>query len=138
MSFTRPVRAIVVDASTMVEVLGGNREWVDRMSEWQDADAMLLAPPHFRSEMANALLRSVRLDALDVVSRLQQLFEAGVDLVDRGFSGLYDAVELAERHGLSVYDALYLSLAIEVDGELATSDRALVRAAEAELVPVVS
>ena len=39
---------------------------------------------------------------------------------------------LAERHRLSVYDASYLWLAIDVDGELATHDRDLARAALAE------
>ena len=43
---------------------------------------------------------------------------------------------LAERHRLSVYDATYLWLAIDVDGELATFDRALATAAEAEGVPL--
>ena len=43
---------------------------------------------------------------------------------------------LAERHRLSVYDATYLWLAIDIDGELATRDRALARAALAEEVPL--
>ena len=46
------------------------------------------------------------------------------------------ALLLAERHHLSVYDATYLSLAIDVDGELATFDRDLARAARAEGVPL--
>ncbi len=41
----------------------------------------------------------------------------------------------ADRHRLSVYDATYLWLAIDVDGELATFDRDLARAAAAEGVP---
>jgi predicted nucleic acid-binding protein len=39
---------------------------------------------------------------------------------------------------LTVYDAAYLDLAIDVDGELATLDRALRAAAEAEGVPIVA
>ena len=46
------------------------------------------------------------------------------------------ALALAERHRLSVYDATYLWLAIDVDGELATFDRDLARAAAAEGVPL--
>ena len=38
--------------------------------------------------------------------------------------------------GLSVYDATYLWLAIDIDGELATYDADLARAAEAEGVPL--
>jgi predicted nucleic acid-binding protein len=45
---------------------------------------------------------------------------------------------LAERHGLTVWDALYLQLALDVDGEFATLDGDLIRAARAEEVAVVS
>jgi predicted nucleic acid-binding protein len=137
-SIDRPLRLVVVDASSMVEVVIAEPGWTQRFLGWQQGGALLVAPPHFRSEMANALLRGVRLEPLDVIGRLQQLFLAGVDLIDRGFVGLYEAVELASRHGLSVYDASYLALAVDLDGELATLDRALAAAAAAEGVAVIS
>jgi hypothetical protein len=49
-----------------------------------------------------------------------------------------DALDLADRHRLTVYDALYLELAADVDAELATLDRDLTRAARAEGVGVVA
>ena len=60
-----------------------------------------------------------------------------MDLIDRGFVGLSEAVELASRHSLSLYDAAYLALAVDLEGELATLDRALAAAATAEGVAVV-
>ena len=137
MTISRPVRVVVVDASSMVDVVGGDPVWVGRFAGWQDSGAMLLAPPHFRVEMANALLRSVRLETADVLVRLERLFRAGVDVVDRGMMGLMDAVEVAARHGLSVYDAAYLSMAMDLEAELATRDRVLARAARAEGVEVI-
>ena len=137
MSFGRPLRLVVVDASSMVEVIIGEPGWTERFAGWQQGGSLLVAPPHFRSEMANALLRGVRLEPLDVIGRMQQLFLAGVDLIDRGFVGLVEAVERAARHGLSVYDASYLALALDLDGELATLDRALATAATAEGVALV-
>ena len=65
------------------------------------------------------------------------MFAAGVDVADRGLPGVFDALELADRHGLTVYDAAYLQLALEIDGELATLDRASARAALAEGVIVI-
>jgi predicted nucleic acid-binding protein len=56
----------------------------------------------------------------------------GIAIADRGPDGIDGAVVLADRHGLTVYDAAYLWLAIDVDGELATFDQALIRAAQAE------
>lgn len=138
MTFSRTVAVVVVDASVVVEMLGGDEAWIDRFTEWRRRGTLILAPPHFRSEVANALLRGVGLDASDTVARLHQLFAAGVDIADRDIFGIGDAIELAHRHGLSVYDASYLSLVLDVDGEIATADRALARAARAEGVTVIS
>ena len=121
----------------MVEALLGGPRWLERLGHWQDEGAFILAPPHFRLETANALLRSVRLEPADAMARVSALFEAGVDIADRGLPGLLDAVELADRHGLTVYDAGYLQLALELDGELATLDRALAQAARTEGVGVI-
>jgi len=124
--------AVVVDASAVVSLLGGDEAWHDRWRAWTEADAMVLTPPHLSAEVANALLRSQRLDALETSNRLRRLFDVGPDIVDRGLTGLLGAIELAERHRLSVYDALYLDLALDVDAELATLDRDLAAAATAE------
>ena len=48
-----------------------------------------------------------------------------------------DTVSLAERHGLTVYDAAYLELAIRRKIPLATLDRELRAAAESERVEII-
>lgn len=68
---------------------------------------------------------------------LGRLFRTGFQVADRGLGGLEGSVELADRHGLTVYDAAYLDLALDVDGELATLDGELRKAAEAEGVPLL-
>jgi predicted nucleic acid-binding protein len=45
-----------------------------------------------------------------------------------------EVLALARRHSLTVYDAAYLELAIRAGRPLATLDRALIRAAQAEAV----
>lgn len=45
---------------------------------------------------------------------------------------------LAERHGLTAYDAAYLALAVEQELPLATLDRKLAEAAARENVPLLS
>ena len=47
------------------------------------------------------------------------------------------AMELANRHGLSFYDSMYLELALRRQLPLATFDRRLARAARAEGLDVV-
>lgn len=138
MSLTWALPVVVVDASSMVEVLAGDPVWTGRLERWQSERALVITPAHFAVEMANALLCGVGLEPLDAIARLQQLFRAGIEPVERGPHGLYDSVELAARHGLTVYDAAYLQLVLDVEGELATCDGALARAAEREGIAVVS
>lgn len=137
MTFTRATAAIVVDASVAVEFLGDDPTWIARWNEWAETGTMLLAPAHFGAETANALMRGKRLGALATAARIERLFASGVELADRGPAGLNDAVHLAEQHGLTVDDALYLQLALDVEGELATLDDQLRQAAAAEQVPTV-
>jgi len=124
--------AVVIDASAIVEILGGDATWLERWRAWTRAGAMILAPPHFGAEVANAMLRGIGLDAHAASNRIRQLFAMGLSSADRGLSGILGAIELADRYRLSVYDALYLDLALDIDAELATLDRDLAAAAEAE------
>lgn len=136
MTFSEGVRAVVVDASVAVRFLAGEEAWLERWRSWTAVDALVLVPPHFLAEVGNALLRSVRLPAIDAVTRLERLSAAGLEVADPSWPGLLGAVELADRHQLTVYDAIYLDLAIDVDAELATLDRALAKAARSEGVAV--
>jgi predicted nucleic acid-binding protein len=133
MSFAFEVPPVVVDASVAVELAIGRRpdvpiEW----RAWLSADRMLLAPAVHWTEVGHALLRHASRSASVAALRLDGLIAAGVETADRGPDGVHAALELAARHGLSVYDATYLWLAIDVDGALATLDRDLAKAAEAE------
>lgn len=132
MTFNPGQPAVVIDASAAMALLAGDDRWLDRWRAWTEADAMILAPPHFPVEVANALLRGARLHALDAAARLERLYASGVETADRGLPGLLGAIELADRHHLTVYDALYLDLAVDVDGQLATLDRDLAAAAMSE------
>lgn len=136
MTLSPGLPAVVVDASAAMAFLAGDEVWLERWTAWTEAEAMVLVPPHFPVEVANALLRSARLPAIDASARLARLYATGIDVADRGLPGLVGAIELADQHGLSVYDALYLDLVLDIEGELATLDRDLARAAAAEGVPL--
>jgi predicted nucleic acid-binding protein len=132
MTFITSPRPIVVDASAAVEFLDANAAWVTAFKEWANDDRTLLCPSHFLAEVANAELRGRRSSSSDVAVRVERIVASGIETADRGLHGLFEAIDLASRHGLTVYDALYLQLALDVDGELATLDADLRRAAEAE------
>jgi predicted nucleic acid-binding protein len=134
-TFSTSQPPLVADASVAVDVVLLEPEAVAAWARWLQTDRILLAPPIAWPEIAQALLRR-GMSPADVAIRLERLELAGLETADRGRRGVAEAVTLAERHRLSVYDATYLWLAIDVDGELATRDRALARAASDEGVPL--
>jgi len=137
-TFAAASRVIVVDASVAIELLLGKADWAARWKGWTESGDRLVVPAHFGQEVANALLLGVRLPARTATAALERLFATGLDVVDRGVRGLVASIHLAAEHDLTVYDAAYLELALELDGELATLDRALQAAATAEGVLLVA
>jgi predicted nucleic acid-binding protein len=136
-SFVIAPAPVVIDASVAVDLaLGEGAELPVALRGWIAEDRMLLAPAVYWTEVGHALLRRAGQDSIAAASRLGSLAAIGLETADRGAPGVRMALALAERHRLSVYDATYLWLAIDVDGELATLDRALARAALAEGVPL--
>ena len=88
-------------------------------------------PAVWRLEFPNALLAAERKKRIDRQTRLQALdFASGLALkVDPAAIDMRAISALAERHGLSTYDAAYLELALRQGFELITLDRALAHAA---------
>jgi predicted nucleic acid-binding protein len=99
-----------------------------------------VAPAHWPVEIANTAFQASKrgrltdaglADAETLLSRLAVEVEPAVPArVWR------DGLGLAGRHGLTVYDALYLEAALRRGLVLATYDKALLRAAQAEGVAV--
>ena len=97
-----------------------------------------LVPQLWHIEIRNCLLvaqRRRRLSNNDLGERLRAL--AGLPVRTDADYDPDSSFALAQEHGLSFYDALYLNLAQRRCVPLATLDRALRRAAAAEGVAVV-
>ena len=100
-----------------------------------------VVPTLWRYEVANGLEMGVRRKRIDAAFRDDSL--ADLSLLDiavdpESESHLWSAtVRIAEKHGLTVYDATYLELAQRRRLPLATLDRALVRACQAESVSAI-
>ncbi len=133
MSFMVAPVPVVVDASFAVGLAMGEAAGLPGLvRRWIGEDRMLLAPAVYWTEVGHAILRRSGRDSIVAAGRRAALEEIGMETADRGAPGVRMALALAERHGLSVYDATYLWLAMDIDGELATFDGELVRAAVAE------
>ena len=125
-------RTVVVDASAALSLVlrqAGSAGVERKIASWRRAGVSLQVPSHFWLEVANSLLRRHRLPASIVIEALHRLDELGPETVELSRPLLLLALDAAERHGLSQYDATYLALAELVDGQVVTSDRQLLAAA---------
>jgi predicted nucleic acid-binding protein len=130
-----PVK-IVVDASALAAVLFGEPE-APKVAE-QLGDSALVAPTLFSYEIANICWKKLRrhpekratlLEAYSLLSRME---------IEEVEVSVPEALLLADRENLTVYDASYLWLARNLGLELVTLDSDLSAAAVAPPKQVLS
>jgi len=114
----------VVDASVIVMWLVPE-EYSRHARRLRQTDAEMLAPAHFRPEVANALWKKVRKGILsnDEAKRMLTL-DLPVEEVPI-FPLLPAAFDIAARYERTVYDALYVALALREHCQLVTADKKL-------------
>jgi len=98
----------------------------------------LHAPSLYLIEFSNMLVVSLRRQRLtqdEFHAALADVRDLHIQIHGHvSYDSLARQTALAQRHGLSFYDALYLDLAITLSASLATLDTALLTAAPAEAV----
>ena len=117
--------ARVVDASALAALLFGESEGAAIAERLQGAGLIAPALPF---EIANTCVKKIRRqpdrrDALLAAFGMLERMEVGIVEVDHG-----EVLNLAERSGLTAYDASYLWLARRMRSELVTLDRRLAAA----------
>ncbi len=131
---------MIVDASLTIDWLTGAEasEKVDRL--FTSAD--LAAPALLRFEVANALRNLLVRRRIDKPFRdrcLQTFLTLPIELDDaatRQTDVLDQVAALSNRHGLTIYEASYVELAIRKPSPLASFDQPLIAAARREGVEV--
>jgi predicted nucleic acid-binding protein len=133
---------VVLDASCIL-VLALDEEMPQTVVRMFDRlpDYGAAVPSIWRYEVVNVLLLSVRRQRIDIESFHARLAEfarlsIAVDEMSTG-RAWNEGATIAQRHGLTIYDAAYLELAIRLALPLATLDKALARAARSEGVEVI-
>ncbi len=129
---------LVVDASMALAWIFNDEDQsrVEAALERLKEDGAVV-PQLWLLEIRNALLsagRRGRISPEEIGERLDAL--NGLPIQTDGDPNYPSAFDLARKHGLSFYDALYLELAKRQGAELATLDRALAHAAASEGVPL--
>lgn len=85
-------------------------------------DPVLVAPALLPYEVANALRYHPRIGAELLARAMESLMGLGLGLAPPSDEGLREAVRIAFRLGITVYDAAYVALADHLDGVLVTAD----------------
>lgn len=127
---------LVLDASALASWLMPDETGID-LAALSARHDVFAAPGLLWAEIRNILVaaeRRGRIDRETVDLGIAAIDELGI-VLDRSPSST-SVIALCRRHGLTVYDALYLDLALREGAEIATLDAALARAARAEGVQV--
>jgi predicted nucleic acid-binding protein len=97
---------------------------------------ILAAPAHMPAEVMNAL-RYANLARRELQIAAEGLSEAEIVIVPLDADLLKAALEIALLHDITVHDALFAALAVQLDCELVTADRrqARVRECPVRLLP---
>ena len=125
---------IVVDASVALAWCLADEadEYAERVLERVSREAAV-APAHWPMEVADGLRSAERRGRLkpDELPRLGRLLaDLGVQILPVELTTALLALDTAREHDLSVYDAVYLDLALFRNVPLATLDDRLARACE--------
>ncbi|MBA4370980.1 MAG: hypothetical protein C0418_05305 [Coriobacteriaceae bacterium] len=120
-------RPVVVDTSVAFKWLAPAEEHGVETAEALLADHLggavaLAGPVSLPLELANGL-RYAGLSQSDVLELVDEFDLLHIELFDLDRALLGDATRLAFRHGIAVYDAVFLALARQLDCELVTADR---------------
>jgi predicted nucleic acid-binding protein len=127
------VVAFVVDNSVAVARLypGQATPYTERLLESSTGSTLHTAfiwPAEFANAASVMVKRVILTD--DLGSEMIQMAETFGFMVDRTPADLSRLYQISRRHGLSVYDAAYLELAMRLEIPLATRDTALAAASQ--------
>ena len=104
-----------------------------------DSADELVAPDYVRIEVASALLKALRrgaIDRADADEALAVLSEGAVRTLPAA-ERCAEALAIAREHGGSLYDALYVAVARELEGRVITQDSRLAEVARSAGVEAI-
>jgi predicted nucleic acid-binding protein len=134
---------LVLDASVVVALLvkDSPMDIPNAVLDAIDDGAIVTVPPHFQLEVANFLVQAQRRGTLSVSGAQQALsyIQHLPITVDTSMHTqiLTDVIAIAQRNGITSYDAAYIHCARTRGARLASLDKQLLAAATSEGVEVL-
>lgn len=133
------MKRYIVDASVAVKWLipeDHSEKAVKLLEDWAEEEAELYAPRLLRLEVANALTKYVDrgiLDAEKAAGGFEAFREIALNYVDEDWPLIVDALKASMTEDLTVYDALYFTLAKNLNATLITADEGLIEKVREEV-----
>ena len=130
---------LVLDASVamaLVRAEDSSARVRDALGRWATDGVSLIVPAPFWAEIVNSLTKRHGRSGAAVIEALFELDQLSIATVEVDRPLLLAGLDLVERHGLTIHDALYLALARSLGARLATFDRELVAAGGADIVAI--
>ncbi len=129
-----PLPVFVVDSSVTYKWFNSEDEphveaALELLAQHSRGAILLATPAHMPAEVMNAL-RYAKLDIGILRTAIEGLSEAEIVTIPLDADLLSSALDLALAHNLTVHDALFPALAVRLDCELVTADRAQARITE--------
>lgn len=133
--------AIVLDASVAIKWFHEESDTVDAeaVQEWvANGEVRALVPPLLFYEVANALTFKASSRVEEIIAAHRLLEQMPFQVVEVAHAILEDAIRVAHQHRISVYDAIYIALALFSGARLVTADKKLVGAVKSPVVSLLS
>ena len=135
------MKIVVLDTSAIIRLYVPDGPLPDGLEEhvtssWKGETA-LLVPELALAECAQVLWKKEQagyLNSSEVDQILSSILELPIEIVGH-YDLLSDAVLIARRHNLTIYDALFLTLAEKKRAQLITADQRLEKAFKVNLEP---
>ncbi len=133
-------KILVLDASVVIKWFSkekNSEKAIEIRDRFVDGDVLIVCPDLIIYEVSNALRYAKALDKKDVKEAVESLYDLEIDIIVPTRDIIRKAIELAIDHDITVYDAVYVSLAELLDARLVTSDEKLIKASR-QLKSVIS
>jgi predicted nucleic acid-binding protein len=124
-------RLVVPDSSVIIKWFRAGEPLRDHalalQSQYLDGRIDLAIPDLLLYEIANVLRYKPDLSVDDVCAAMQSLYDMNMAVIPASAEASLQAVRIARRHEVTVYDATFLACAQRLSASLVTADEAFMR-----------